>query len=473
MDMLTRFMRYDGSVDAVFTHRTQPDTNSGTVWRFIMDGNKTLVVIPYQSPLAPAKAMHSVPKRIDSIFRDLEWTVHYVAQKNVNNDLRNWESEIDEATNAELQKWVSAQKLPDTAKYNKAKTKAHKARDEEWIKNGLAKRIKETGLLSYDVDTPTSDQIDQWRAEGLRREQMEQKAAEYRQTIVKKRQEISDQAFAILKIISDSEAYMKEQKRIAKHRAQIEAKHRKRIEAEKAKRAAEIEAEALTELGRTLSAYGIKNFDKAKLKTLYEFIQEDVCQGNCMNPVIRDVTLRRVLAKVEELTGENIAERVFFAYSSGMKSHVDVWAKETAEAEKIEETEARQRILERVHFVAVFEDNIIVPIQVIIRCVHDEKDEELFRLVAPNEAARAEIKIEVEKCRIKLQASQATIPRTLQPVSDFDPAEWAWQSTILDKCKISRRHFKKIRHLIPSKKITGKKWPYFHLPTAKKVLDSG
>jgi hypothetical protein len=46
MDTLTAFMEYDGGFDAVFTHRTQADTIAGTVWRFVMDGNKTIVAVP-------------------------------------------------------------------------------------------------------------------------------------------------------------------------------------------------------------------------------------------------------------------------------------------------------------------------------------------------------------------------------------------------------------------------------------------
>ena len=416
MDTLTRFMEYDGSFDAVFTHRTQPDTTAGTVWRFIMDGNKTIVAIPYQSQHAPAKSVHCVPERIESILCDLEWIVYYVAKMNVNNDVRNWENEIGKAIEAELRKWESTQKLPETAKYKNARTKTHKARDKEWIKNGLAKRIEATGPLSYEGDTPTPEQFEQWKIEGLKPEQIEQRAEEHRQTRVTKRQEISDQAFASLKVIDDSESYKNEQKRIAKCRAQIETKHRKRIEVEKAKRAAEIESETLTELGRALYAHGIKNFGnakqaaeieakavddfgralyahggKGKLKALFDFIRKDVCRGNRMNPVIRDVDLRRVLTKVKELTGESITDRVFLAYSAGMKAYVDKWTMETAQAEKIEEAEARRLVLERVRFVAAFEDGTLFPIQAVFRCVHDEKDAELFRLVAPNAAERESI----------------------------------------------------------------------------------
>ena len=67
MNTLPFFMQYDGGFDAVFTYRTQADTIAGTVWRFIMDGNKTIVAVPYQSPRAPAKTAHCVPERIESI----------------------------------------------------------------------------------------------------------------------------------------------------------------------------------------------------------------------------------------------------------------------------------------------------------------------------------------------------------------------------------------------------------------------
>jgi len=48
-------MAYDGSFDAVFTHRTQADTIAGTIWRFIMDRNKTVVAVSYQSQHSPTR----------------------------------------------------------------------------------------------------------------------------------------------------------------------------------------------------------------------------------------------------------------------------------------------------------------------------------------------------------------------------------------------------------------------------------
>lgn len=131
-----QLMEYDGFFDAVFTYRTEKETTAGTVWRFIMDRNKTVVVIPYQSLGAPAAVVHCVPERIESVLAgpwgmgDFGFAVHYAVQANVNNDARHWEGEIHEATEAELAKWKAEQKLPETAKREKAKANAHRRRAE-------------------------------------------------------------------------------------------------------------------------------------------------------------------------------------------------------------------------------------------------------------------------------------------------------------------------------------------------------
>jgi len=392
MNTLTAFMEYDGGLDNVFTHRTQADTIAGTVWRFIMDGNKTIVAVPYQSPHAPAKAAHCVPKRIESILAghcglgDFNFAVHYAAGVNDENCGRNWEGEIGEAAEAEHEKWKAKRTLPETARYEKARAQAHRDIEAEWAKKNVG----------FDRDAPSGKQFDEWKRQGFTAtEQIEQKTKEHRQANSKERERISVAVFAEAERIKTSEAFKKEQKRIADHQKKIEAVIRVQIEKEKAARAAEIEADALAELGRALSAFGAKIPGKAKLKALFDFIREDVCRGNRINPVIRDADLRRVLAKVKELTGADMAERVFLSYlpgSPGMAAHVEEWTRETAKAEKIEEAEARRRVLERVRFVAAFPDGTLYLLQSISRCVHDERDAELFRLAAPDLAQRAEIK---------------------------------------------------------------------------------
>jgi len=395
MDTLTAFMEYDGGFDAAFTHRTQADTIAGTVWRFIMDGNKTIVAVPYQSPHAPAKAAHCVPKRIDSILAagDFGCAVSWAAWANPENCQCTWDAEIQEKTEEALQKWQAKLKLPATAEREKEQEKAHRQRSVKWAEANV----------EYHHDTPTREQIEQWKGQGLT-----QRVEEHRRANLKKRQEITAEVFAELNAIDASNAYKNEQKRISDHRAKIEGNYRKKIEAQKTKLTATIEADALAMLGQALSAFTVEKLDTAKLKVLLNFIQEDICRGNRINPVVRDADLRCVLAKVEELTGANITERVFMTYAPGMTAHVEEWAKETAEAEKIEEAAARRHVLERVRFVAAFPDGTLYLLQSVSRCVHDERDAELFRLVAPNEAARAEIErtaqIEAEKrATIRLQ----------------------------------------------------------------------
>jgi len=443
MDTLTRFMEYDGGFDAVFTHRTQADTIAGTVWRFIMDGNKTIVAVPYQSPHAPAKAAHCVPERIESILAgpcglgDFGFTVHRTAAANVENCGRTWEAEIHEATEAELQKWQAGRKWPALDKWEHDRAEAHKVRAERW---------KAAGLAEDAIEGKTPDDC------------------------LPKREAITKEVFAPLNEPERMKAVEKERAKRDAKRAEIEAKHRKRIEAEKTARAAEIEADALAELGRALSACGAKTPGKAKLKALFDFIREDVCRGNRINPVIRDADLRRVLAKVKELTGADMAERVFLSYSPGMAAHVEEWTRETAEAEKIEGAEARRRVLERVRFVAAFPDGTLYLLQSVSRCVHDERDAELFRLVAPDVAQRGEIETRLEAARretelrlieTRAERESGTAPPNVKP----NLSDMVTERELQRQIPLTRKHWEIIRDDVrrdcPPEKIPGlsrKRW---------------
>jgi len=377
MDTHTKLIEYDGSIEGVFTYRTQANTISGTVWRFIMDGNKTLVVIPFQSPRNPAEAVHCVLARIESVLSQLSWTVRYVAQANVET-VRTWEAEIHEATDADLQKWRAERKWPHLDRWERDRAKAHLKRDSLWIEKGL----------TFNEDAPPADTIAQWRKE---KKDVYLEAEKWRKDRVQARKKITDEIFGPLNDPARMKDVEKERSLLAAKQAEIEARHRKRVKAEKANEAAKIEANAMAELGRTLAAHGVKTLGKAKLKILFNFIREEVCQGNQINPVIRDASLRRILAKVEEMTGVDMSEHVFLAHLPNMKEHFEELAKETARTEQIGEEDARRSIMERVRFVAAFEDGICHLIQSITMSVHDEEDARLFRDVAPCEAERESI----------------------------------------------------------------------------------
>jgi hypothetical protein len=448
MNTLTAFIEYGGDFYGVFTYRTQADTIAGTVWRFIMDGNKTIVAVPYQSPHAPAKTAHCVPERIESILAggDFGFAVQRTAGANVENCGRTWEAEIHEATEAELRKWQAGRKWPALDKWEHDRAEAHKVCAERW------------------------------KAAGLAEDAIEGKPPDEREAITK-------EVFAPLNEPERMKAVEKERAKRDAKRAEIEAKHRKRIEAEKTARAAEIEADALAELGAAVAAFGAKTPSKPKLKALFDFIREDVCRGERINPVISNADLRRVLAKVEELTGVDIAERVFLAYPPSMAAHLEECTRKTAEAEKIEEAEARRRVLERVRFVAAFPDRTIYPLQSASSCVHDERDAELFRLVAPDLAQRAEIETRLEAARrelaIKREGMKSAVPAEIG--RPFNADEYGTQEdikrTILgDGEKASRRKLweanrERIEKEIPPVILPGGKRPEYHLPSVRAWFD--
>lgn len=396
----TQLMEHDGSFGAVFIYRTQTETIAGTAWRFIMDGNKTLVVVPYQTPHAPAKAVHCVPERIESILTgpyglgDFGFAVHRAAQANVKEDARDWESEIHEATEAELSKWKAGQKWPALDAWERDRAKANDQLAEQW---------KAAGLEEEDTKGLTPEK---WLAE---------------------REAIAQAVFAPLNEPERTKAVEKERAKRDAKRAQIKAKHRKRIEAEKAKRAAEIETDALAELHRGLCSLGAKKQSRAKLREIFAFIREDVCGGDRISPVIRDTDLRRILEKIEQVTGaRELTERVLLAYSPDMAAHVERWTEETAEAEKIEQAEARRRILDHVRYVADFGDGLHYLIETLAVCIHDDQDEELFRLVAPTEAERERIEAEIEAERLKAMARAGRNPTDLSTQATRDEG-WMYE----------------------------------------------
>lgn len=274
-----------------------------------------------------------------------------------------------------------------------------------------------------------------------------------------------------------------ERKERAKCYSRILGNCRRKIGKEKDRETVDVEEAASAEIQRFLAAHGIFGVSKQGLGQLSRYIREDVCRGNRMNPLIRDTDLRHILAKVEKLTGEDIAESVFLAYSPGMRAHVEELAKETAVAEKIEQSEARRRVLERVRFVAVFEGNIRYLIQSVSRCVHDERDEELFRLVAPDVATRAEIETRLETARrenaIKREGMKAAAPAEGGRL--FNAAEYGTQQDIKrmilgDGKKASRRKLweanrERIEKEIPPVILPGGKRPEYHLPSVREWFD--
>jgi hypothetical protein len=379
-----RMLKHDGSVDAVYTHRTQADTIAGTVWRFILDYNQTRVVVPYQLPDAPAKALHCVPERIESVLGgprglgDFGFAVVHAAEAALEFEC-NWQAETDAVVEAELQKWQARRKWPALEHYDHDCKKANQERVQKWQAAGLA------------GDAPgNKSEKKKW---------------------ITGRQAISREVCARFNLAYENESgkhvkpdrikdVEREREAIQAQRVKIETRHQKRIEREKAHRVAEIEKETQAELGRALSAYGVKRPGRAKLKALCDFIRKDLFpQSPGQRPIIRDTSLRRVLERVEQLTGVNILESVFVDYSPAMKSHVEQLAKERAEAEATDVGEARRRVLEQVRFVAVFGDGKYWFVESLTRDVHDKEDAELFRLVAPSEAARAENQTRLEAAR--------------------------------------------------------------------------
>ncbi|NLX25494.1 MAG: hypothetical protein GXY61_05980 [Lentisphaerae bacterium] len=364
MDREFPIVEWDGfHFGAVLTYWSQRDTLAGTVWRLVMDRGKTLVVVPYQTADAPAPDMHLPPERIAPVLAgiDFGWTVGRVASANVHID-RNWEWIIRGFVKASLNYWKTRQSLPAIKQFEEARREAHEEQNRQWLNAGLAKwednrETEEKELILLGEESA--------------------------------RQKISDTVLAKVEEMQKDSELLRERALVDAERKKIEQRWRSWIEKAKAEREKENEVERLEELRAVLAGYGVEAIEVETLKELYDFIRDDVCSGNRMNPDIGESVLRRVVAKVKELTGADIAERV-------MESVPFVKGEMFNDA-------ARRNILERVRFIAEFADGRKWLVEKIEGCIHCGRDAELFELVKPDEQERVIIEKRVEVVRIEAE----------------------------------------------------------------------
>ena len=381
MERTFPIVEWDGfHFGAVLTYWSQRDTLTGTVWRLVMDRGKTLVVVPYQTADLPAPEMHLVPRRIYPVLEgnNFGWTVRRVASANVHtergfkiapadgwewnspeefSDLLEREHEEWKPALQEYAAWYEKQDFPAIAEFRKAKG--------EWQRE-LRKKWKEAGPACDDRETNGADFGEKRKVIRLELEKTFEKPTQ-------------------------TKTYERERKRIETKREKIEAKYRPQIEEAKAAREKEIEAERLEELREMLAGYGVTKRGKKWLQELYDFIRNDVCSGIRLNPAIGESALRRVVAKVQELTGIDIYERVIESIPF-------------VKGEMFNDA-ARQNILERVRFIAEFADGRKWLVESIESCSHCGQDAELFELVKPNEQERENIENQIAESIARFDAN--------------------------------------------------------------------
>lgn len=406
METNTQLLKCDGGLTAVFTYRTQPNTPAGTVWRLILDG-QTLVVVPYQTPHAPAPAAHCVPERIESVLSELDLVVRCVSQAgtSLNSDTCR---AIDEATEKELAKCKGKRPWRALEQWDRDCLAAHQERERRW---------KEAGLTGDD--TPPAEKLAEWQAAG---KDVAQKTEAWRMARCEKRRKIGVEVLAYVNDPHRMEAVKTARAEVDKKRREIEARVREPFEAQAAQAAARERAEVFLRLNELIGDHGgkppvqlpplpagakrygpaatqkiVKALTNTKtkggqtLKALFDFIRDDVCEGNARGRIIRDEDLRRVLVKVKELTGADLTESLTLKSAPDMPALVAGLARLTAEAEKITEDQARRQVLERVRFVAGFSDGKRTLIESLVRDVQEAKDSKVFQRVDPGAAIRKEI----------------------------------------------------------------------------------
>ena len=349
-------MEFDGELNAVFSYRTEFDTTAGTIWRFIMDNNRTLVVIPCQTEDSPAKKAHCVPDRVGSVLAgpqglgELANLINRIAQANVEIE-EAWELKVYEKVNADLTKWRKQRKLPWLDKWE---------RDQKKANTKIEDRCKK--LETYP--------------EGNEREK------------------IVNEEYAKL----NDEARMKkvdlDRSKLNKHRSVLEKKHRTAINKKKADRANKVEGELLEDIRKFLKKHGIKRHSiKDVLKPFYQFIKNEIYPptNDIRSSSNKDYDLRLVVKKIKELTNVDLKEKI-------IKSDWD------AIGDSIKADD-----FDQICFVAEFGVGWHF-IRSIKMCVHDDKDAETFYRVAPSEAERDRIEseLELEREKTRLRSINAT-----------------------------------------------------------------
>lgn len=360
MERQFKILKWDGfHFGAVLTHWPQENTTAGTVWRFVMDRGQTLIAVPYQTPDNPAPANHCIPQRIEPILAAgrFGFAVRYAAGVNVNlEDCGELESHAK--MEKEFAEWKAEQDFPTLAEYEKARRKARKKIDTAWKKA----RLLEENLEQERKQILNADADDDQKKEQLKA------ACNQWQT---EREKISEPLLAPLKEIQESDEYKAEKARRDKKQDKIFTAHEKRVEREKAAREKKLIDEALEELRQTLAEHGAKRIEKKWRLELFDFIRQDVCGGNIMNPAIGNDGFERIIAEVKKQTGKDITESVLMECEAWRLAH-----------------ESGAEGLERVRWVAVFPDGRQTLIESLMTDIHNRRDADLFEKVKPSDEER-------------------------------------------------------------------------------------
>jgi hypothetical protein len=354
-------MEFDGELNAVFSHRTEFDTTVGTVWRFIMDYNRTLVIIPCQTEDSPAKKVHCVPDRVGSVLAgpqglgELANLTNRIAQANVEME-EAWEFKVHEKVKADLTKWRKQRKLPWLDEWERDRKKADKKIEE---------RCKE--LETYP--------------EG------------------KERERIVNEAYAKLNDTARMEKVESDRSKLKKQQIELKKKHRTAINKKKADRAKKVEGELLEDIRKFLKKHGIKRHSiKDVLKPFYQFIKNEIYPptNDIRNSSNKDYDLKLIVKKIKILTKVELREKIVRSDWTAIGHPI-----------KVDD-------FDQICFVAEFGVGSHF-IRSMKMCVHDDKDAETFYRVAPSEAERERIESELELEREKTRIYREVSTNSLQP----------------------------------------------------------
>jgi len=451
-------IEWDGfHFDTAYTYWSQTNTVAGTVWRIVMGEGRTLVVRPFQTLETPAPEAHLALKGIYPILSgcgsDFIFTVGCVSMVNIEleggysrppvdiwewtnaeelADLRRWEHPEWKPALEEYIAWHEKQEFSATAQVKAATKQMNAERRKRWVANKLAEWTgapEKSPVRLIDEEQPTPEKLKKWeekakamgKADGLVGEKLEkiiEKAVHEKAfPILHARKKISNEVLhAPLKKLKESDLW----KECDRESGIIEGKREERYGVKALVKIpplptgeqfypTDIAAKYLKALA---SARGV---GAGKLQHLYDFIRDDVCNGNRVSPTIGEHALRRVVDKVKELTGTDIAERL-------AESIPYVKSQMVTDA-------ARHEILERARWVAVFADGKQYLVEAIDMDIHAGQDALYYKSLGLSEDVERQQEAAAGKKRKEVRNQFNAMPITL-------PEGWKPSMTRTDLMKV-------------------------------------
>lgn len=325
-------LKCDGIEWNVLSFRARYRTNEGTLWHFITDSGRTIVVTPYQTERVPAAAPGSCPDTIISVF-DADTDFADVVRYGVSFNARQLElrQSASDAAETDFREWRAKQ----TFSYL-----------DKWEQTEAAKSPGTAG----SIDTCATPEVSTLLGARLRHK---------------------------LDSPSGLKQVEKERNEVAAKREEFLTKRRRSVEGV----IGQERRVKLDKLNKALTDLGAPGVSDRTTKNLFKFIAEKVGGGNAPNVQLRHTDYQTILEKVKELAGKDISNAL------ALMHHVEiphlVWRLATRGMDNgISQHDAECRVLQAINYVAVFKKNATLRFELIKDfSIEDHDPEDRQRLI--------------------------------------------------------------------------------------------